>query len=437
MRKQILLKGLLPTLVLFSSQAAALPFQSIDPRSLSMGGTGVSSGTSANAGFMNPALLSVAGDDEDFSLELPILGARLSDPDELMDEIDNYQDNSLEANLTNAVNAFNTAVLSANHANIASASGDVASAADAMLTQLQKFTNKPITGEGFGGVVVGIPSKKVGASLMLNGYVVGSGLVDFTAADQALVQGIIDDANSTAGSTGITDPTFDDLANNPAVVDQVTGAEDVVDKLTSALLGRGAIISEIGISLSREFEIGGHDVALGVTPKYITVDTFDYRLDVNSAEFDFDDGKKDYSDFNFDFGAAKDFGNGWKAGAVIKNLLAEDYETVFGNVIKIEPQVRIGASKSNDWLTLAADIDLVENEPAGFESKTQYLGLGAEADLWGWLQLRGGYRHNLSDSDTSVTSLGFGVSPFGVHWDLALAFNSDEVAFSTQFGFRF
>ena len=432
MRKQILLKGLLPTLVLFSSQAAALPFQSIDPRSLAMGGTGVSSGTSANAGFMNPALLSVAREDEDFSVELPILGVRASDPDELLDEIDNYQDNNIEANLTNAVNAFDTAVTSGNPTAIMNAATDVATAADAMLTQLEKFTNKPITGEGFGGIVIGIPSKKIGASLMLNGYVVGSGLVDFTTADQTLVQSIVDDATATGDGS---DPTA--LATNPAVADQVAGTEDVVDKLTSALLGRGAIITEIGISLSREFVIGGHEVALGITPKYVSVDTFDYRVDVNTADFDFDDGKKDYSDLNFDLGAAKDFGNGWKVGAVAKNLLAEDYTTVFGNVIKIEPQLRVGASKSNEWLTLAADIDLVENEPAGFESKTQYLGLGAEVDLWDWLQLRGGYRHNLSDSDTSVTSLGFGVSPFGVHMDLGAAFNGDEIAASFQLGFRF
>ncbi len=432
MRKQILLKGLLPTLVLFSTQAAALPFQSIDPRSMAMGGTGVASGTSANAAFMNPALLSVAGDDENFSVELPILGVRVSDPDDLLDEVDAYQDTNIEANLTNSIDAFDAAVTSGNPAAIQAAATNVSTAADAMVTQLEKFTNKPITAEVFGGVVVGIPSKKVGASLMLNGYLVGSGLVDFTAADQALVQGIVDDAAATGDGS---DPTA--LATNTAVADQVAGTEDVVDKLTSGLEGRGAVITEIGISLSREVNIGGHDVAVGITPKYVTVDTFDYRVDVNTADFDSDTGKNDYSDFNFDIGAAKDYGNGWKAGAVVKNLLANDYTTVRGNVIKIEPQLRVGASKSNDLWTLAADLDLVENEPAGFESKSQYLGLGGALDLWGWLQLRGGYRHNLSDSDTSVASLGFGVSPFGVHMDVGAAFNGDEVAASFQLGFRF
>jgi len=88
-------------------------------------------------------------------------------------------------------------------------------------------------------------------------------------------------------------------------------------------------------------------------------------------------------------------------------------------------------------LTLAADMDLIENDPAGFESKSQYLGLGAELDLFDWVQLRAGYRHNLSDSDSSIPTLGFGFSPFGVHADLALAGNSTDLAVSMQLGFRF
>ncbi|NOY62741.1 MAG: conjugal transfer protein TraF, partial [Gammaproteobacteria bacterium] len=39
---------------------SAAPFISMDPRSLGMGGTGVASGNSANASFVNPALLATA-----------------------------------------------------------------------------------------------------------------------------------------------------------------------------------------------------------------------------------------------------------------------------------------------------------------------------------------------------------------------------------------
>ncbi len=443
MRKSTLLKALAPTLVLFSTQAAALPFQSIDPRSLAMGGVGVASGSSANAAFMNPALLSVAGEDEDFSLELPILGARFSDPDSLLDEIDTYQDSNLEANLTTAVNDFNAAFAAANVPLAITEAGNVATATRAVQTQLMKIDNKPIQGEVFGGMVIGIPSKKVGASLNLDAYVVAGGVFDYTTgagSDDAMLQGIITAADAVAT---LSDPT--QLSGDSFVAAQGTGT-DVVSNLTSNLGVRGAVISEVGLSLSREVNIGGHDIAVGVTPKVVKVKTFHYILDANTADLDSDKGTKEYSDFNIDVGLAKDYGNGWKAGLVVKNLIGKEYETspfaspgltVTPATIKVDPQVRLGVSHANEWLTLAADLDVTENEPVGFESKTQYLGLGAEMDLLDWVQFRAGYRHNLSDSDTSIPTIGFGFSPFGVHMDLALAGNGDEVAASFQLGFRF
>ena len=156
MRKTLLLRAIAPTLVLFSTQAAAVPFQSIDPRSLGMGGVGVASGNAANAGFMNPALLSTAREDEDFSLELPILGARFSDPDSLMDEIDTYQDSNLEGNLTTAIDNFNAAVTAANVPNAITEAANVATATRAVQAQLNKIDNKPIQGEVFGGMVIGM-----------------------------------------------------------------------------------------------------------------------------------------------------------------------------------------------------------------------------------------------------------------------------------------
>ena len=440
MRKSLLLKAIAPTLVLFSTQAAAVPFQSIDPRSLGMGGVGVASGNAANAGFMNPALLSTAREDEDFSLELPILGARFSDKDELLDEVDSYQDNNLEGNLTTTIEDFKAAVSGGVPATIQAEAANVAADADALLTQLEKLTGKPLQGEVFGGMVVGIPSKKVGASLTLNAYAVVGGQLNFE--DQALIDGIITAANATADGSDLTA-----LENNSVVADQLASTANVVDNLQSNLAARGAIISEVGLSLSREVNIAGHDIAVGITPKAVKVKTFHYVLGVNTADVDTDKGTKEFSDFNLDVGIAKDYGNNWKTGLVIKNLIGKEYDTapfietgltaVAPAKIKVDPQVRLGIAHSNEWLTVAADLDLTENEPVGFESKSQYLGIGAEMDLFDWVQFRAGYRHNMSDSDTSIPTIGFGFSPFGVHMDLALAGNSDEVAVSFQLGFRF
>jgi hypothetical protein len=408
--------------ILFAAagSASAVPFNSFDPRSFGMGGTGVASGTSANAGYMNPALLAAAHEEEDFALELPVVGGRFMDRDSLMDEIDTYQDTNLEANLTASIETYKTTPSDINAA-------AVATEADALWTQLSKLSNKAIQGEVSGGFVIGIPSKKFGAALTANVWAVGGGLLNVTSADDALVNGIV-----TAGNTSTAA-----LAANTAINDQVVNGNDVVDKLTSAMSVRGAVIQEVSIALAREFNIGGHDIAIGVTPKHLKVTTFDYRVGVNTADFDSDQGEKEYSDFNFDLGIAKDFDNGWKSGFVVKNAIAQDYQTVLGNIIKIEPQARLGIAHRTEWTTVAVDVDLNESEATGFDSKTQYAGIGAEFDAWDMVQVRVGYRHNMSDSDTSIATAGLGLSPFGVHLDMAIAGNADEVGASLQFGFRF
>ncbi|HFC54222.1 MAG TPA: hypothetical protein ENJ43_07285, partial [Gammaproteobacteria bacterium] len=68
-------------MALTSNIALAAPFGTFDPRSLAMGGTGVASGTGANASFYNPALLA---NEQRVIVEFPIIGFQVADPDELV-----------------------------------------------------------------------------------------------------------------------------------------------------------------------------------------------------------------------------------------------------------------------------------------------------------------------------------------------------------------
>ena len=65
--------------------------------------------------------------------------------------------------------------------------------------------------------------------------------------------------------------------------------------------------------------------------------------------------------------------------------------------------------------------------------------LGAEWDVLGWLQLRGGYRHDLKSNLDDAITAGVGLSPFKVfHFDLAgLYAGSDEFGASLQTSFTF
>lgn len=397
-------------LMTVAADAVALPYSAYDPRSFAMGGTGVASGTSANASFYNPALLAAADAEDDFSLELPIVAARLSDPDDLMKAASDFNDADYVTGFTNAIDAYNTSQTQAN-------SQAVINAADGLISGLESLSNKALQGELDTAIVIGIPSKRYGAAVYINSWVIGGGRGLLSNQDLTTINAIKAFLANGALPSSLPDPT-----------------------LTSSVDARLAWITELGVSLAREISLGGQSVALGVTPKYVRVQTYDYTFTgsgLDNADISLDQGKKTDSNLNLDFGLAKDFGNGWRTGFAVKNLISQTYTTVLGNTLKVEPQARVGVARHNDWSTVAMDFDLTENKPVEFDSKTQYLGLGAELDAWGWAQVRLGYRFNLADNDTSVASLGVGVSPFGIHLDVSVAGNSNELGAAIQTGFRF
>jgi hypothetical protein len=393
------------------SDAGAVSVSSFDPRSFGMGGVGVASGTSADAVFFNPALLA-AQVGEDFSLELPVLGARVSDPDDLLDAVDDFSDADPMAAFSAAVDNYSATPSSGNAAAV-QASGN------ALIGQLRNLSDKALTGEGDVAFVVGVPGRSLGVAVFADAYVVGGTTGHVTDSDIDAIEDVIGAAQT---SQPVTDP---------------------VDSFTSDMSARFALLSEAGIALAHRFDsLGG--IAVGITPKYVQVKTYDYRFvgsEIDGAKIDLDQGEQTDSGFNMDLGVAKDYGNGWKVGLAVRNILSEEYTTVLDNKIRIEPMARIGVSRQNEWLTIAADLDLTENDSTGFESKTQYAAIGAEFDLWDTVQLRAGYRHNLSDVpsgvETDTLAAGLGVSPFGVHIDLAVAGNSDEIGGALQLGFRF
>jgi hypothetical protein len=400
-----------------SGEALAMPFIAFDPRSFAMGGTGVASGTSANASFYNPALLAAAHHHDDFSLELPIVAASVADPDNLVKAANDFNNNKYMSNFSNAVTAFNTDPTNSANRNA------LLTSAQNLETGLQSLSNKTLQGQLDAGMVVGIPSRSLGVALYVNGWMVGGGEAKLSQSDISTIDTIINDIKS--GSTGsITDPTAAGSSNS----------------FTSSLEARFALLAETGVSLAREFTIGADKISLGVTPKFVQVRTYDYAFSgksLDNAKVSLNDGETTSSNFNLDVGAVKKFGGNLQTGLSIKNLIPETYTTALGNTIKVDPQARVGVAMQNSWNTLAADLDLTENQPVGFDTKTRYLGLGGELNALSWAQVRIGYRYNIADAKTSVATAGIGLSPFGVHMDLAVEGGAHELGASFQTGFRF
>lgn len=356
---------------------------------------------------------------------------------------------------------------------------------------------------------IAIPSKTFGAAISFNNNVLASGRTVFSEEDQNLINAYAEGVNEystlsteyiaatnelirsidaleaaktsspsnvvAAGSvvdlnqTAVNEKqaeldSYTKQANGQTII-SVNGGNIAVDEdpeLTSLAHVIAIAISELGLTLSRNFEIAGEDIAIGITPKLQTIKTYNYAAALEDDE-DIDDEaikdtEQDFSDFNLDAGIAYQFGadKQWQAGLVAKNLLSKEYEAEsngFGDVdsdgnqetlkttISLDTQFRGGISHTTDWTVVAFDLDLMENDPVAFEAPTQYASIGAELDLFDLFQLRGGYRTNLSVSDASIVSAGLGFSPFGVHMDLAAMVNpSDpekEVGAAFELGFYF
>ena len=451
--KNRLLLSATTAIALTGNIALAAPFGTFDPRSLAMGGTGVASGTGANASFYNPALLA---NEHRVIVEFPIIGFQVADPDELVSDLDEFQNGTELNNLTSAVNNFNQTPDTLRK-------DAVINSMRAANTKVATFSNRPLEGALFGGTTVAIPGESYGMAFYLAGQASGGGQLEYK------------DAQTVTDLTNELDSAFDLLDQWDTLTPQqrenqltalvtnskyIQVAPDGSGQLTislnqdavkpqSEIQSRAVIATEIGFSYARNFEFQFGELAIGVTPKFQKITTIDYKADVDTDpnNVNIEDYMEGSSAFNIDIGVAKHYANGVTTGLVLKNLIPQSFSTV--NVtgrgdIDQKPQLRFGAAHAKKWnqvvsSVLAIDLDITENS-AGFDDKSRVLGLGAELDLYSTVQLRFGYRSDLgSDSYADAITAGLGVSPFGVHMDLALSAspNLEQAYGGLQFGFRY
>lgn len=417
-----------------------------DPRSMAMGGVGVAVASPSTAPFFNPAVLSLAEKDR-FALDIPTVGYRFSQPGELIDAIDSFQEQDLGFNLESAVTTFNATPSEAS-------SGDLVAAIEALNVGLNGLSGKPLQGSVGAGITLGDTGQEFGWTIYGAQLIQGGSYFQFG------------DGNYLGGFADAIDQIdFDDPTNNTqALLDTLSefvtytpdgfgGVADITvlpfseDGLNSSVNALVLERKEFGASFSTL--IG--DYAYGVTPKIVSTDLYDYSADSQGAdigEIDNPDFLTAYDDFNIDAGIAGRFGDGWTFGFVGRNLIEHEYagnrrnpiSGIFeptGNSTTTSPTFHAGVAREESWGTFAVDLDLQETEFFEEMAGSQYLSTGLEYDLFGWGQLRAGYRANLSDSDRSVLSAGVGLSPFGVHVDFAVAGNKNEMGVAAQFGFRF
>ncbi|HAT3924648.1 conjugal transfer protein TraF [Citrobacter amalonaticus] len=368
-----------------------------------MGGTGVASANYGSGVLINPALLAKSQPDDDITVIFPAIGGQISDKDNLRDKIDDVTDdvNQYRRSLDN-INPLDLFVPgSAGYRQVSTAAGDLAD-------QLESLKGKTASAKAGGGLAVSIPN-------------------------DVLAVAFVAKANARARvSSSIDQGDIDTLRGVEAVPSSILAVDP--DNLKSKGFGRAAIVSDYGVAVARQFELGGVPVSVGVTPKLqktwlynYTVSIYDFNSDdINSSRY-----RNDDTGFNMDAGLAADFGEHWTVGLSGQNLFSRDIDTreVAGvrDTYQIRPLVTAGVAWQNDLLTLSADGDLTETKGFKSEEHSQYVGVGAEVRPLDWLAVRAGYRADVEDNDSNVFTGGVGFAPFNrVHLDLMGLYGEDE-----------
>ncbi len=366
-----------------------------------------------------------------------------------------------------------------------------------LTSELNSVSGNPLSGRLGVSSALAFPGKEFAAALSFSGNVTFSGRAFFSADDSALLNGYSDAAvayadeadqltsdidaflaDAEAGNVDQDDAdtiaaqaedtsnftsdtiTREDGSSYNLIENGDLSADAEDPDMTSNVEVIALAVADLGVSFSREFSFWDKKVAIGITPKLQRVVTMHYAAeadyDGDIEQEDLEDASETYNHVNLDVGASFRFGasNKWMFGVVGKNLISKSFEvkdaevkgstlprTLEGGEVTLDPQFRAGVAFNGDWTTLALDVDLVENDPIAWENPTQYAAIGAEFDIYNTLQLRLGYRTNMSVSEAEVASIGLGFSPFGVHIDIAAMANPNdpekEAGVALETGFYF
>ncbi|WP_394130873.1 conjugal transfer protein TraF [Marinobacter nauticus] len=399
-----------------TTSALASPQAFMSARSFAMGGTGVAVAHPSAAPSANPAMMAAEqhGWADDFGLMLPSVNARAADEEEVIDQVDDIQDQ---------IEQFEDLKFS-NQA-------DAQAKARQLVDNLEAFDRDTMRANAGLGLGLAIPSNSLSFGFFAN-------------------------ANLTATVRGELDENDLDLLNDIANGVRPPATTDLDAELNSRGRILASAVAEAGISIAHSFMLSnGHALQLGVSPKYVQLQTFQYTEEISDFEdddFDSDEYETDKSGFNLDIGAAYAFGaeNQWNAGVVVKNLIpmeldsAQNHPTEEKYTLELNPMVTAGIAHKSDYHVITAEVDLTKKEAFGYEDDTQWLALGAEFDAWRYAQLRAGVRHNLAsnddndgiEEDTQFTA-GLGLNIIGVRVDIGALYSSADVGAALELGTSF
>jgi len=426
--------------VLTSGQLLAAPHFT-DARALAMGGVGVTAARPAAASFYNPALLAVKQKtkSDGFGMLLPSVSVVANDEHELIDTVDDFDtdfldpfENSLD-DLDQAITGLGTTSTITDVNNALSALEANTNKLDGELVRIDR--DQAIIDVGL-GVSFQVPGEDLGVGFFASSAARIGAALEYR--DSQLLQDTIQDARDAV--TGL----------NPSLITYTEG------DLQASVRAVGVANSEVGLSFAHNFDIAGHHYAIGVSPKLVNYRVYDISYDVDGFD-DIDeqlleDSKESKTAFNFDIGIASylDRDNRWLVGFSVLNVIPQDLKTkdsqvvggsiqVTGVTVDMEPVATAGISYAGDSYIVAADLQLTQVKATFTEDDQQYIGIGAEYDLFESAQFRIGTRYNLAGSSDPIITTGIGVTALGASFELAALGSTDAntLGLSLQIGSTF
>lgn len=389
-----------------------------EARNDAMGGTGVASANYGSAALINPALLAKAKPEDDVTVILPSVGVQITDEDNLRDEIndisnkiDYYKDTVGNLNLNDIL------------LNPVGTIDDFQMAAKDVADSLDFLKGKTASANAGAGIAVSIPNDVLSVAFVTKAFAHARVNSKIDQQDIDYLRGI---QNSDAVAAGVA---IDALTSSD-------GADEITKNLNSTASGRAAIVSDFGIALAHQFDVGGIPLSVGVTPKLQKTWIYNYTTsiyDYDKDEWNNSRYRKDDTGFNIDVGMAADLTEHFTLGLSAQNLISRDIDTNdvlitnnrtgevtnYKDTYQISPLVTAGVAWQNDLLTLSADGDLTETKGFKSEKNSQFVGVGAEVRPLNWLAVRAGYRADVKGDESNVFTGGVGFAPFNtVHVDL-------------------
>lgn len=359
-------------------------------RSASMSGATYATGNHVDGALYNPSLGAAFQEDDSFALTLD-LGAFIAADKDLLDDLDDLSD------FLDELDALS------NYQDLTPAQAQRA------IEYLERVDDQHALVDAGGGLSLAIPNNVVALNFIYRARLTANVVTDVDQGDYLRIASSIADRLET-------------------------------DNLQSSIHARGALVTDLGVALSKAFDVGSGQLLLGATPKRVTVETFVYDAtlqDFDEDDFDADNQTLESSSFNVDAGMTYILGN-MRAALAVNNALSEEYDTVDGGILESKARVTaaLGYQSKRVRLEGAVDVSATPDFVTGVDRQSARAGI--EVSPLSWLHFRAGVHTDLEDNFGDTFSLGVGLSPGWFNVDLVgITGDEDSAGAALQLGLRF